>query len=226
MPDTTTTVTKRHRPKHKGSGTVFKNPFLEQLTKTHIALPLSIFTVISGTLIYYGIIEKGFTTPQMIGLFFAGMFVFTFIEYIVHRYLYHIKPHSHDTESFSYKVHGIHHDYPKDKQRLAMPPVIALILATFFFVLYRAIMGDFVFGFLSGFLMGYTVYLCIHYSVHIFTVPDNFLKTLWHHHAVHHYRQPDRAFGVSSPFWDYVFGTMPNLISQEKTKSGEFIDKE
>ena len=95
MPDTT--ITRRHRPKHKGSGTLFKNPLLEQLTKTHIALPLSIFSVISATLIYYGIIEKGFSTPQIIGLFFAGIFVFTFIEYIVHRYLYHIKPHSHDT---------------------------------------------------------------------------------------------------------------------------------
>ncbi|RYJ45822.1 sterol desaturase family protein [Flavobacterium beibuense] len=224
MPDTT--HTKRHRPKHKGSAILFKNPLLEKLTKTHIALPLSIFTVISVALIYYGIIEKGFTTPQLILLFFAGMFVFTFIEYIVHRYLYHIKPHEHqdETDTFSYKVHGVHHDYPKDKQRLAMPPIIALILATFFFILYRAIMGDFVFGFLAGFLMGYTIYLCIHYSVHIFTVPNNFLKTLWHHHAVHHYRQPDRAFGVSSPLWDYIFGTMPNLINQENTKSGEFID--
>lgn len=221
-----TTHTKRHRPKHKGSATLFENPFLEKLTKTHIALPLSIFTVISVALIYYGIIEKGFTTPQIILLFFTGMFVFTFIEYIVHRYLYHIKPHAHEneTDTFSYKVHGVHHDYPKDKQRLAMPPLIALVLATFFFILYRAIMGDYVFGFLAGFLMGYTIYLCIHYSVHIFTVPNNFLKTLWHHHAVHHYRQPDRAFGVSSPLWDYIFGTMPNLINQEKTKSGEFID--
>lgn len=224
------TKIRRPRPKHKGSATLFKNPVLEKLTRTHIAMPLSIFTVISALLIYYGIIEKGFTTPQIILLFFAGMFVFTFIEYIVHRYLYHIKEGDHDhevtTESFSYKVHGVHHDYPKDKQRLAMPPIIALVLATFFFLVYRAMMGDYVFGFLAGFLMGYTIYLCIHYSVHIFTVPNNFLKTLWHHHAVHHYRQPDKAFGVSSPLWDYIFGTMPNFINQEKetTKSGEFID--
>ncbi len=218
-------TSKAKRPKHKGSGTIFKNPLLERLTKTHIAIPLVLFSVISGVLIYYGIIEKGFTTPQIILLFIAGMFVFTLVEYLMHRYLYHIKPHSHSFEQFSYKVHGVHHDYPKDKQRLAMPPVMALVLATFFFVLYRALMGDYVFGFLAGFLMGYTGYLCVHYSVHIFKVPNNFLKVLWHHHAIHHYRQPDKAFGVSSPLWDYIFGTMPELLKPEQQAGkGEYID--
>lgn len=217
--------TKRNkRPKHKGSGTIFKNPFLEQLTKTHIAIPLTLYTIISACLIYYGIIEKGFTTPVMIVLFFAGMFIFTLVEYLMHRFLYH--PQTQKMEEFSHKVHGVHHDYPKDKKRLAMPPILALILATFFFIIYRAIMGDYVFGFLAGFLMGYTGYLAIHYSVHIFKVPDNFLKILWHHHAIHHYRQPERAFGVSSPLWDYIFGTMPTLLEDKKqqAKSGEFID--
>lgn len=210
------------RPKHKGSGQIFENPILEQLTKTHIAIPLALFSIISACLIYYGIIEKGFSTPQMIGLFFAGLFVFTLVEYLMHRFLYHIEPHTPAMENMSYKMHGVHHDYPKDKHRLAMPPVLALILATFFFIVYRAILGDLVFGFLAGFLMGYTLYLSIHYSVHIFKVPNNFLKILWYHHAIHHYRQPEKAFGVSSPLWDYVFGTMPQLRTE--TKEGEFID--
>ncbi|GAA3584304.1 sterol desaturase family protein [Snuella lapsa] len=218
-------MTRPKRPKYKGSGRVFKNPFLERLTKTHIAVPLVLFTIISCCLVYYGIIEKGFSTPVMVLLFITGAFVFTLIEYLFHRYIYHIKPHTHTLESMSYKMHGIHHDYPKDKQRLAMPPVLALIVATFFFILYRAIMGDYVFGFLAGFLMGYTLYLTVHYSVHIFKVPNNFLKTLWYHHAIHHYRQPNKAFGVSSPFWDHVFGTMPELRKPD-TKTGEYIDKE
>lgn len=216
------TSNRQNRPKHKGSGQVFSNPLLERLTKTHIAIPLVLFSIISICLIYYGLIEKGFTTPEMIGLFFAGLLVFSLIEYLMHRYLYHINPQTPTMENVSYKMHGVHHDYPKDKQRLAMPPVLALVLASLFFIFYRAILGDLVFGFLAGFLMGYTLYLSIHYSVHIFKVPNNFLKTLWYHHAIHHYRQPNRAFGVSSPLWDYIFGTMPQLRTE--TKEGEFID--
>jgi len=196
---------------------LFKNPVLEKLTRTHIAAPLIIFTVISVVLIYYGIVEKGFQAPFMILLFFAGLFFFTFIEYLMHRYLYHMHPESEKGKKIAYTMHGVHHDYPKDKSRLAMPPVLSLILATVFFIIYRAVMGDYVFGFLAGFLMGYTAYLGIHYSIHAFKPPKNFLKILWEHHLIHHYRETDKAFGVSSPFWDFVFRTMPTY-HWEKTK--------
>jgi len=186
-----------------------KNPHLEKLTRTHIAFPLILFSVISAILIYYGIIEKGFQIPNMILLFGGGFFLFTLFEYLMHRYLFHLPATSPKREKFVYTMHGVHHDYPKDKSRLAMPPILSLILATLFFIIFRSLMGDYSFGFLAGFLMGYTVYLAIHYSIHAFKVPGNFLKILWHHHSIHHYREPDRAFGVSSPFWDMVFGTMP-----------------
>lgn len=198
------------------SATLFKNPFLEKLTHTHIAVPLSIFTIISVTLIYYGIFEKGFQVPFMIVLFFAGLFFFTLIEYLMHRYLYHMHPESEKGKKMAYTMHGVHHEYPKDKSRLAMPPILSLILATVFFIIYRAVMGDYVFGFLAGFLMGYTAYLGIHYSIHTFKPPKNFLKILWQHHLIHHYRETDKAFGVSSPFWDFVFGTMPTKSWQKE----------
>lgn len=201
--------TKHKRPKHKGSAKLFDNPLLEKLTHTHISIPLVIFTGIAAVLIYYGVVEKGFQVPEMILLFVAGVTFFTFVEYIMHRYFYHMPATTEKRKKMAYTMHGVHHDYPKDKSRLAMPPVLSLIIATVFFVLYRAMMGDYAFGFLAGFLIGYNAYLGVHYSVHAFKVPNNFLKVLWYHHSIHHYREPDRAFGVSSPLWDHIFGTMP-----------------
>ena len=96
--------TKLKRPKHKGSPKLFDNPILEKLTHTHISLPLIIFSVIAAALIYYGIIEKGFTAPSMILLFFAGLLFFTLIEYIMHRYLYHIPATSERKKKISYTV--------------------------------------------------------------------------------------------------------------------------
>lgn len=191
------------------SVTLFKSEVLEKLSRTHIAAPLSIFTVIAAVLFYYGVVEKGFQVPLMIVLFVFGFLFFTLVEYLMHRYLYHIEPTTERRKKMAYTMHGVHHDYPKDKSRLAMPPVLSLIIATVFFVIYRVVMGNYAFGFLSGFLMGYTAYLAIHYSVHAYKMPRNFLKILWEHHLTHHYRETDRAFGVSSPLWDYVFRTMP-----------------
>ena len=217
--------TKLKRPKHKGSPQLFKNPILEKLTHTHISLPLIIFSVISAALIYYGVIEKGFHTPEMILLFFAGLLFFTFVEYIMHRYLYPIPATSERKQKISYTMHGVHHDYPKDKSRLAMPPVLSLVVATVLFIIYRVVLGDYVFGFLAGFLIGYAGYLAVHYSVHAFKVPSNFLKVLWHHHSIHHYREPDRAFGVSSPLWDHIFRTMPRKNPRgRRAAAGTSID--
>ena len=217
--------TKLKRPKHKGSPKLFENPILEKLTHTHISFPLIIFGVIAVALIYYGIIEKGFEAPIMVGLFVAGLFFFTFVEYIMHRYLYHIPATSERKKKISYTMHGVHHDYPKDKSRLAMPPVLSLIVATVLFIIYRAVLGDYVFGFLAGFLIGYAAYLAVHYSVHAFKVPNNFLKILWQHHSIHHYRESDRAFGVSSPLWDHIFRTMPRkTAASRKTAVGNSID--
>lgn len=216
---------KLRRPKHKGSPQLFKNPFLERLTHTHIAAPLIIFGAIAAVLIYYGIFEKGFEVPFMLVLFFSGLLFFTLVEYLMHRYLYHLPATTKRRKKISYTMHGVHHDYPKDKSRLAMPPVLSLIIATLLFVLYRAVLGDLVFGFLAGFLVGYSGYLAIHYSVHAFKVPDTFLKTLWYHHSIHHYRESDRAFGVSSPLWDHVFGTMPRKHPVQR-KKGFIDDKE
>lgn len=199
----------KNRKGPSASVPLFKNPVLDNLTRTHIATPLTVFTVIAIVLFYYGVVEKGFQVPFMIVLFILGFLFFTLIEYLMHRYLYHMEPRTARRKKMAYTMHGVHHDYPKDKSRLAMPPVLSLIIATVFFVIYRVVLGNYVFGFLSGFLMGYTAYLSVHYSIHTFKMPKNFLKVLWEHHLTHHYRETDRAFGVSSPLWDFVFGTMP-----------------
>ncbi|MBC6400345.1 MAG: sterol desaturase family protein [Ekhidna sp.] len=199
----------KHRPHTKGTKYLFKNKLLEKLTRTHIAVPLVFFTIISSGLMIYGFKNNYLTALSALLLFLAGLIVFTLVEYIMHRFLFHLPPKTERSEKFAYTIHGVHHDYPKDKDRLAMPIPLSLLLSTGFFFLYKLMMGNLVFGFLPGFLIGYASYLWIHYMVHAFQPPKNFWKILWVHHGIHHYKAPNQAFGVSSPLWDLIFGTMP-----------------
>ncbi len=199
----------KNKPHTKGTKALFQNPLLEKLTRTHIAIPLVLFGVISAGLMIYGFQHGYINAVNGPLLFLAGFFAFTLIEYIMHRFVFHLQPKTEKQEKFAYTVHGVHHDYPKDKDRLAMPPPLSLILSTLFFGFYYVIMGNMVFGFLPGFLMGYASYLWVHYMVHAFKPPKNFFKVLWVHHGIHHYKDPHNAFGVSSPFWDVIFRTMP-----------------
>ena len=65
------------------------------------------------------------------------------------------------------------------------------------------------YAFGGGFMVGYASYLYIHYAIHIIKPPKNFLNVIWKHHNLHHFVDSEGAFGVSSPFWDHVFRTMP-----------------
>ena len=199
----------KNKPHVKGTKALFRNEFLERLTRTHISAPLIMFSIISTSLTVIGLNKSHISALNVVPLFIAGFIVFTLVEYVMHRFLFHLKPTNKRNEKFAYAVHGVHHEYPKDKDRLAMPIPMAIVLATVFFLLFRLILGNLVFGFLPGFYMGYATYLWIHYMVHAFQPPKNFWKVLWVHHGIHHYKDPERAFGVSSSLWDIVFGTMP-----------------
>lgn len=199
----------KNKPHTKGTKALFGNPLMERLTRTHIAVPLIIFGVISTALMVYGFQQDYITAVNAPLLFIGGLLAFTLIEYVMHRFVFHLHPKTEKQEKFAYTVHGVHHDYPKDKDRLAMPPPLSILLATIFFFIFKLIMGNFVFAFLPGFLIGYASYLWVHYMVHAFKPPKNFFKVLWVHHGIHHYKDPENAFGVSSPFWDLIFRTMP-----------------
>ncbi len=197
------------RPDNNGSAHMFQNPVLEKLSRTHISIPITMFLVIGAVSLYIGFNNTEVPVLVGIGLLLIGLLVFSFVEYMMHKYFFHMVPNTKLKDKLQYSVHGVHHDYPKDKDRLAMPPFISGLYAVILYLVFDFIMGDFAWFFLPGFLAGYALYLGVHYMVHAFQPPKNFLKSLWVNHAIHHYKDPDVAFGVSSPLWDYILGTMP-----------------
>jgi 4-hydroxysphinganine ceramide fatty acyl 2-hydroxylase len=197
------------KPKNKGTKTLFKNPVLDKLTRTHIAVPISILMIFSIVLLYWAFAKTDLTASSIIGIFIGGWLLLSFIEYATHRYLFHMETGKEWKSKMQYTIHGVHHEYPKDKERLAMPPYLSLALGFLFLWLTGLLMGDYSYPFVAGMAVGYSSYLFVHYIVHAYAPPKNAFKILWVHHAIHHYKQPDRAYGVSSPLWDFLLGTMP-----------------
>jgi 4-hydroxysphinganine ceramide fatty acyl 2-hydroxylase len=212
MPASTSTLKKIGRldkPDNSGSAHMFQNPILERLSRTHILIPITLFMVISAVCLFYAITTTSISVGIGVLVLFAGTFAFTFVEYMMHKHFFHMEPDTPIKDKLQYSVHGVHHDYPRDKDRLAMPPFVSAAYVLVFYAVFSLIMGDYALYFLPGFLLGYSSYLGVHYIVHAFQPPKNFLKVLWVNHAIHHYKDPDVAFGVSSPLWDYILGTMP-----------------
>src|SRR5690349_11021337 len=195
------------RPKNNGSKQLFKSPVLEKLSRTHISVPLTIFITFSCALLYWSVTHTSLTPWETIGMFILGVLTFTWVEYNMHRYVFHMSTYTKAREKWQYIIHGVHHEFPKDKDRLAMPPLLSVTIATILLLVFRLFLGDLVFSFLPGFIVGYAGYLSVHYMVHAFQPPRNVFKWLWINHGIHHYKNGDVVFGVSSPLWDYIYGT-------------------
>ena len=200
--------------KNEGKGQIFKSAKLELLSKSPPLLSAGVYLTIIAALLVTGYVRGAVDSFALGALIFAGAYLFwTLFEYFFHRCVFHLDyyfPESELVRKFDYALHGIHHEFPRDTQRLIMPPVPGLLIISVLFAFFWLVMGEIIFLFLPGFLLGYLSYAFIHYATHAWKPPKSkMLKTLWRHHALHHYKHPDRAFGVSSPIWDHIFRTMP-----------------
>ena len=196
----------------------FKNPFLNRLAKTNPLVAITLYYVISLLIVSYGFVSLPTTAGRGLLLIAAGILTYSLVEYAIHRFMYHSGENYLDEKNWQYKVHGVHHVVPHEKDLLALPIPLALLVSSLLFLLLYLLMSDSVYFFFPGFLSGYATYLFVHYKVHSSKPPKNVLKYLWKHHLVHHYSEDDRAFGVSSPLWDIVFGTMPKKKTSNRKK--------
>ncbi len=198
--------------KDEGQGTIFENSFLEPLTKAppYISGTIYSLTVVALLLVAYQMqVVDSFWVGALI--YFGAILFWTFFEYFAHRYLFHIDeyfPNSELAQKMAFTFHGIHHEYPRDKERIIMPPVPGLMIVGLLYVVFLFILGNYAYIFMPGFVTGYLLYTRIHYLTHAPPVPS-YLKSNYRHHSLHHYKYPQKAFGISTTLWDRVFGTMP-----------------
>jgi sterol desaturase/sphingolipid hydroxylase (fatty acid hydroxylase superfamily) len=195
---------------------LFKSDYLEFFTHIHPAVVLLLFVPVVAFFLVRAFAEHaGGHVGQVIGIYAAGIGVWTLSEYLLHRYLFHYEPTHPTLKWVWYLIHGVHHEQPQCKTRLVMPPILSIPLALLFYGLFHLIVGTligaplWVAPLFAGFVTGYIAYDMLHYAEHHLSMKWGFLKFVKRYHLLHHYKTPEHRFGVSSPLWDYIFGTRP-----------------
>jgi len=196
---------------------LFKSNFMEffshisPITVTVIWLPVAIYFLISAILK-----ATPGTFPVYIPVGFAlGLFLWTLAEYTLHRFVFHFPAKGEKAERFIFLFHGIHHSQPQCKTRLVMPPIVSIPLAALFYGIFHLIFSvllnapQWIAPVFSAFIIGYLVYDLTHYATHHFPMRSGYAKFIKRYHMQHHYKTPNKRFGVSSPLWDLVFNTKP-----------------
>ncbi|MBI4535398.1 MAG: sterol desaturase family protein [Ignavibacteriae bacterium] len=200
-------MAKRYVSNKDESARLFKSDFLEIFTHVHPTIPLIVYVPLIVYLLYLSV-DASLGVAEIMGLFLAGVLTWTLTEYLLHRFVFHYEPTSNWGKQLHFLMHGVHHDYPNDSLRLVMPPVISLPLALTFYLLFYWLIGErATWAFFPGFIFGYLCYDMIHYATHHFSMKGPIRIWVKQHHMRHHYQTDDYNYGVSSPLWDFVFGT-------------------
>jgi sterol desaturase/sphingolipid hydroxylase (fatty acid hydroxylase superfamily) len=191
------------------SARLFQSSFLEIFTHVHWSVPIIVYLPLVVYCLAISPSTGILSTTGIFMEFLAGLFVWTLTEYLLHRFVFHYEPTTMWGKRLHFLMHGVHHDYPQDSKRLVMPPVISIPLASLFLGLFALILpGGHVASTFAGFIFGYICYDEIHYATHHAPMKGKLGLWLKHHHVRHHYLDNGRGYGVSTPIWDYVFGTM------------------
>ncbi len=194
---------------------MFKSNFVDFFSRTPAIVVPILFVPVCVWMFWYGLARADVGIWSAMGLFGAGFVTWTLTEYWLHRTAFHWIPNASWGKQMHFLVHGVHHDWPKDKYRLVMPPAVSIALYFLFLGIFYALFGSYAWPFQTGFVIGYVVYDLTHYYIHHFTPKTKFGVNLKKHHMLHHYKYPDKAFGVSSRVWDSVFATTVPAIHRK-----------
>ncbi|XP_015258095.1 PREDICTED: fatty acid 2-hydroxylase isoform X1 [Cyprinodon variegatus] len=205
---------------------LFGNPFMEAATKTSwywvpvVWLPIVFYlcwhcytTLAQGTTRLE--LSSEFSIPihkyMFPFLFLLGWSLWTFIEYCIHRFVFHMKPPAHNYYliTLHFLLHGQHHKSPFDGSRLVFPPGLAsIVVGMFYMTLCKMLPQTLGVSVFVGGLCGYVVYDMIHYYLHYGSPKKgSYLYGLKAYHVKHHFEHQRSGFGITTTFWDHPFNT-------------------
>jgi hypothetical protein len=169
--------------------------------------PMIHFLIVPPAIGYW--LEHYWRAPSLgtwasIGVFAGGWLVWTLVEYLMHRFLFHALARI--SRPLAFVLHGHHHVSPLEQSRLAATPVMIVSMAALFGGLWElALPSPLWMLAMSGSMCGYLAYEAVHHLVHHDRPKNWVLRAIAKHHLAHHYETSDRRWGISSPLWDWIF---------------------
>jgi sterol desaturase/sphingolipid hydroxylase (fatty acid hydroxylase superfamily) len=140
--------------------------------------------------------------------FLLGLFMFSYIEYSVHRWLFH------GSIRIIKQGHRAHHENPKGYDALPFfLPSLAILGLTGAFALLMPTSYAFLLSATIAF--SYVTYGLSHFIIHHIRFRRPLVRRWAANHLNHHYRA-ETNFGVTTPLWDILLGTRNVMLNRKR----------
>ncbi len=147
------------------------------------------------------------TLGGLLSLWLGGLAAWTLLEWLLHRAM-HLDTGIAVIARLQDSAHLRHHREPDDLEHSIIRLRNSLPITMLLFGILVLMLGqvDQALAVLCGLITGYLLYEGVHLSAHALR-PLPGLRALRRLHLRHHFARNDLAFGVTSPVWDWIFGT-------------------
>jgi len=147
----------------------------------------------------------GFLTPLL--CFLLGGLLWPLIEYAIHGFL------AHRLRTFVSPLHWAHHEDPRAvfTSPAAWLPALLAVLG----IAVWSMGGAAGTAFTAGAALGFARYEWLHWRIHFRSPRGAREQQRRAHHLAHHYVDPGAYHGVTTRFWDRVFGSLPTRSARD-----------
>jgi len=141
--------------------------------------------------------------------FISGILTWSFVEYAIHRWLYHIKPSTSKMFLFIDAFHQYHHREMSDHRVLNAGWLMIYPGAILTWVMTNAIVNNptITSSFSLGLLTYYYFYEIVHYFIHYKVFTSGYFMKIQKYHLYHHYHCWSKNYGNTITLWDRIFST-------------------
>lgn len=181
----------------------------EQVDRFQLYKPFIFYTAVLSVM-QLAVVRSGESSlPSAAGLFVAGLLTWGLYEYAIHRWVLHREPKSEGFNLPGNLTHLRHHADPNSLQRLnvqlseSVPVCVVYVLAAW------ALAGSWQAAthLFTGLIAGYFFYEYLDFQAHHGTSRGRLTRYFRKYHLQHHHYDATVRFGVTSPLFDYLFGT-------------------
>lgn len=146
---------------------------------------------------------------EALGLLAIGFISWSFVEYGLHRFVFHYDAKSELGRKIIYYQHLEHHDYPRKLEQLFANLSTSVPVSSVYFLIVWSLLGSWQRAgcVYVGLIIGYFLYEFLHYQAHHMSPRLGVLRYLKKYHLLHHHHREDRRYGVTTPLLDILFGT-------------------